>query len=589
MWVHVGRTRPANRDSISIELKVKSVPTRMSAMRWMSPAACACLGVAAGLAACSDDIEVPLGTTATSTGVGTAASTSGVGSQVASSGNGFSSGSGMTGPAFPIDPILEPGVPANVRDLFGDPAIGVPDGAPCLVEPEAGSLLPNNWLRPRFRYVPDAAHNLFEIRLHAASEPNDLVVYTADTTWTMPANLWALVGAGVQDEPIDVTVRAANFDGTAIVGDIAKVEGTITIAPVGAPGTIVYWTTSGGSSLKGFTVGDESVVLALAPAQVQMPTTGGQVTCVGCHTATPDGLFASYVAQSPWSNGLASIEQMTVGNRPPFLGAGAETFLATSDNLGIHTYSVGHWADGDRTMVTPSGSGASDLIWVDLEASVPTQGTAWDVIARTGDAFGAGAPTWSHDGNTIVYVSTDSEVTGRLDAGHADLYAVPYNNRAGGAATPIPGAAEAALSEYYPAFSPDDSLVAFNRIPDGQNMYNAANAEVFVIPTPGGTPTRLAANDPPACTGKSSPGITNSWPKWSPEAQIAGGRTFYWIIFSSTRGEAGNPQLYVTGVVVEGSVVTTYPALYLWNQPAAENNHTPAWDAFEIPPVPVPQ
>ena len=84
------------------------------------------------------------------------------------------------------------------------------------------------------------------------------------------------------------------------------------------------------------------------------------------------------------------------------------------------------------------------------------------------------------------------------------------------------------------------------------------------------------------CLGQTSPGITNSWPKWSPVASTASGRTYYWIIFSSTR--SGNPQLYVAGVIKdETGLVTTTPALYLWNQPAAENNHTPAWDTFIIP------
>ncbi len=36
-------------------------------------------------------------------------------------------------------------------------------------------------------------------------------------------------------------------------------------------------------------------------------------------------------------------------------------------------------------------------------------------------------------------------------------------------------------------------------------------------------------------------------------------------------------------MVEENDTLTTYPALYLWNQPANENNHTPAWDNFDIP------
>ena len=64
-------------------------------------------------------------------------------------------------------------------------------------------------------------------------------------------------------------------------------------------------------------------------------------------------------------------------------------------------------------------------------------------------------------------------------------------------------------------------------------------------------------------------------------ATSAGGATYYWLTFSSKRG-GGVPQLYVSPVVVSGTNVTTYPALYLWNQPAAESNHTPAWDKFDI-------
>lgn len=503
----------------------------------------------------------------------------------------FNTGGGMTGPVFPEEPILEDGVPPNAADLFGEAGTGAPTGGPCLFEPEIGSLLPNNWLRPRFRFTAPANHNLFEIRLHAESEPDDLVAYTTQPLWTMAEELWTLVSANVRDEPITVTVRSAQFDGTALVGEVTVgTSGPITIAPVAALGSIVYWTTSGGSALKGFEIGDESVVAALAPNQVQMQTNGGQVTCIGCHTSTPDGKFASFVGQGPWTNVLGSIEAANVGQAPSYLGTGAAQFLQASTELGIHTYSKAHFQPNDRIMVTPSGVGASSqLIWVDLEATQASQGEAWGIIARTGDNLGVGSPTWSHDGDRIVYVSTDVETTGRLDAGIGNLYSVPFNNRAGGAAAPVTGAATTEFAEYYPAFSPDDTLLAFNRIPTGQNMYNAGNAEVFVLPAIGGTPTRLAANDPTSCSGKTSPGVTNSWPKWSPEAKTNGGRTYYWLIFSSTRGELANPQLYVTAIVKEGTTVTTYPALYLWNQPPAENNHTPAWDVFEIPPVPPPR
>jgi len=43
-----------------------------------------------------------------------------------------------------------------------------------------------------------------------------------------------------------------------------------------------------------------------------------------------------------------------------------------------------------------------------------------------------------------------------------------------------------------------------------------------------------------------------------------------------------------TGLVVENGQPTSYSSIYLWNQPEVENNHTPAWDVFDIPPSPPP-
>jgi hypothetical protein len=119
-------------------------------------------------------------------------------------------------------------------------------------------------------------------------------------------------------------------------------------------------------------------------------------------------------------------------------------------------------------------------------------------------------------------------------------------------------------------------------------MYSQSSAEMYVIPASGGTATRLAANDPPACSGRTSPGVSNSWPKWGPTALEGNGSKYYWIVFSSTRSSSGNPQLYVTSVVQTGSKIATHGAIYLWNQPPTESNHTPAWDTFQVPAVPPP-
>jgi hypothetical protein len=483
--------------------------------------------------------------------------------------------------------------PPNAGDLFGAAGDGSASGGPCLVEPEVGSLFPRNWLRPRFRWVAAPGQNLFELRLKVANQERDLVVYTSRTTWTMPQAMWDALRRNSADVAMTVSIRGGAFDGTALTGVALGVRGDIGIAPVDAPGTIVYWTTAGGSSLKGFAMGEESVVTTLVPSQV----TQRSATCIGCHTSTPDGEFAAFsTEEGSWANALASVNPksgLPIGAPPSFLAAGAKASIERGP-VGISSFSQAHWRPGDRKMIASTPSG---LFVLDLEAT--SEGAARRTLERTGDAVqgtAAGAPNWSHDGRTIVYVATSASrlVDGRLGSGsgtddngaRADLHAVPYNGGAGGAVTAIPGASDPNVLEYYPAFSPDDTWIAFNRAPNDKNMYDQPLAEVYVVPSSGGTPVRLAANDPPACANAASPGITNSWPKWAPRVEAANGRRYYWLVFSSKRG-GSVPQLYVTPMVVAADAsVQTFAALYLWNQPEGEGNHTPAWEYFKIPSSP---
>src|SRR5262245_37104665 len=104
-------------------------------------------------------------------------------------GSGGSTGSGGTSPPpppvcngmctdFPADPIIDATAPTNAPTIFGAAGGGNAMGGPCLLEPVIGALFPNNWLRPRFRVAAASGQDLFEIRLHAGNQANDLVVYT---------------------------------------------------------------------------------------------------------------------------------------------------------------------------------------------------------------------------------------------------------------------------------------------------------------------------------------------------------------------------------------------------------------------------
>ena len=485
---------------------------------------------------------------------------------------------------FPATPVVDPSAPSTAQALFdGSPPRA--DGAPCITSPIPGTLMPRNWLRPRFEVAVAGSENLFEIDLAVAGFAHTLRIFTGSPSYALDAALWNGLRGSVTDRTITVTMRALTVDvsGAVALGPSAPATSSFVIAPVDAPGKIVYWALADDmgtkvGSLKGFGIGDESVENVLVPSQVQSRASND--TCIGCHTATPDGNSVGFtMGPQNYSNQVANVTAGAIGTTPSYATPAA---LATMQTLhGIPAYSRGHWSNGDRVALL---SDTGTLHWVEVD------GTTSGTLARTGDANKATEPTFSHDGNNVVYVSANAITDGRLDTGPADLYAVPYGSRAGGAALPLPGASDPSFTEYYPAFSPDDAFVAFTRVPNADSAYSNPEAEVFVLPFnkgKGGAAVRLAANDAATCqTALASPGLTNDWPKWSPQAVTANGKTYYWLTFSSKRTGTANAQLYITGIVVDGNgKVTSYPALYLWNQPSSDGNHTPSWDDFAIPSI----
>jgi hypothetical protein len=563
--------------------------------------------------------------------------------------------------------------PGNVASLFATP--DVTSGGPCIVEPPDGALFPDNWVRPRIRFTPaSSAQTLFRIRIHAARQNNDLVVYTRSKTWKIPKDVWTALAASTWGEDITVTVSAVSPSG----GAPASSKVTFQIAPANANGSIIYWAAVGKNPgqawLESFGVGDENAAVALTVPQAAWrsarsesgslstrTSTPGGIGCIGCHVAVPDRKSVVFLDDWPWDGVAAMVDPGDTGKIPPWLTPGGQDALGMPW-LGMMSLSTHVWNDlGKHLLVAafqgesqfpspmpqylfPDGGGptglapwgfqgsnewdvspASQLGWIDLSSPAPpiaapgtspsgdqlsiamagNRGTSWGILARDGDSSGVASPTWSHSGTTVVYTSTDASQSGRLNQGHADLWSVPYNDGAGGQAAPIPGSSDPSYNEYFPSYSPDDQFVAFNRTPDGDNMYYAPNAEVYVVQAAGGVATRLAANDPPACTGVKSPGATNSWAKWSPEYPSCGGRTYYWLVFSSARDRVQfatqsevTSQLYLTAMVVDSEKVFTFPAINIWNQHVTatvepyvgdtQSNHTPQWEGVDLPTPPPP-
>jgi len=543
---------------------------------------------------------------------------------------------------FSSSPINDPKSPSAIPGNPASQFSGSPSGAgPCVTEPEDGSLFPYNWTRPRIKWT--GASGLVQITVHADIEANDLVVYTTADNWIMDKDIWDGLRIHVHESDISVTVRAASGGATTVKFQVASAS---------AAGSIVYWAADPGSYwnqdvdtqndatsiLRGFTVGEEGVVAALVLSKVQQPSRAQSAnarkpTCIGCHSATPDSGFVSFVDNWPWDSVIAGIRSDNEGAELPSLLPGGLADL-NKPWAGPATFASQYWQTGKRMMVTTSAESSettpwstdtatpAKLVWYNLDSPTPPTLTSvganqqpiaqlaalnYGIIDRgADDARGVAFPTWSHDGSNIIYSSTNGGCKdGRLQQGATDLYMVPYNGGSGGEAKPVPGASDSKWEEYYAAYAPDDSMVLFDRIASGGIMYANPNAEMFFVPlgsAPGaGTAVRLAANDPVACTNKTSPGVNNHFPKWAPAAGTYNNRTYYWVIYSSNRdgitpvmGKDGTlrqiSQLYLTAISVEGGTYKTYKSIYLWWQqlPTDANpmvNTTPVWDMITIPPA----
>jgi hypothetical protein len=524
---------------------------------------------------------------------------------------------------FPAGPIIDEGTPTDAPSMFKGNASGA---GPCLLEPEDGTLFPQQWLRPRVKWT--GTSGLHRITIHSDAEDRDLVAYTNKDSWAMPKGIWTALSSHVTDHDITVTVRAQNG---------GESRSTFSVAPVSVGGSMVFWAVKPDevgrdltgpddeydSELRGFSVGDEGTVSVLRAKQVQQPSkdevgTVRPVKCIGCHAATPDDGFVGFIDDWPWNLAIAGVKPGNTGAPLPGLADGGLAAL----NLpwgGMMAFSKAFWNPGRRLVVLASSLqsyampdvGGNDqpgkLTWYNLDAAGPlTVDQQVGEVARLGDPRGAACPTWSHDGQRIVYSSTQGgNLDGALSAGTTDLYGVPFNDAKGGMAMPVPGASDPAFEEYYPAFSPDDALVAFTRVPAGESMYANRHAELAVVKVGEPQVVRLAANDPPKCSGKASPGINNHWPKWAPAA-LSGPdrRRYYFLLFSSNRADippvdrkypdpsmTGEAQIHVTQLYVSVVVdipengLHTYPAIYLWNQPTDTLNMTPIWENLTIPTV----
>jgi hypothetical protein len=448
--------------------------------------------------------------------------------------------------------VIGPGADAGSPGKF----IGStdPSRAPTLIYPDDGVLVPPNLNELEFHFMPGAGNTLFELAFVGAAI--DLRIYFTcqpigsgcgftpdESTWTILADAqrgetaatWTLRGVdGASPGTVGVSAsRALSFGQQDIVGGL------------------YYWN-AGAGAIRRYDFGrrGQTAEPFLDAARA------GATTCVGCHVLSRDGTRIAVGMDIPAPSPYKVFDVATrtaLYSQGSMFGGGSNFFSFSPDSSEIMT------------------SNGIDTVWRNAATGVAIA----DPLVQ-----GATMPDWSADGLNLVVSRPGMTIPcfpggfcGAPGVDSASLEVVPWNGSMWG--SPRSLVAFGGQNNYYPAWSPDNGWVMFNRSPSNTNSFDAPDAEVWIVAGAGGTPIQMAR----ASTGG------DSWPKWAPDVQPYRGGTLMWFTFSSRRAyglrsTGGTSQLWMSAfdpAKAASGMDPSTPAFWLPFQEPASGNHIAQW------------
>jgi tetratricopeptide (TPR) repeat protein len=167
-------------------------------------------------------------------------------------------------------------------------------------------------------------------------------------------------------------------------------------------------------------------------------------------------------------------------------------------------------------------------------------------------------PVWSPDGKYLVFARAEAQdpyPAGRKMAEYPndpaevpmryDLYRIPFNDGKGGAPEAIEGASQNGMSNSFPKISPDGRWLVFVQARNGQLL--RPDSRLYIVPAAGGKARLMNCNTP----------LMNSWHSFSPNGR--------WLVFSS-KSRSPYTQMFLTHIDAEGRDT---PAILIENSTAA--------------------
>src|SRR5262249_30088342 len=117
-------------------------------------------------------------------------------------------------------------------------------------------------------------------------------------------------------------------------------------------------------------------------------------------------------------------------------------------------------------------------------------------------------PDWSPDDTRIAYAQPGSTAPGSNPGVQRGSIVTVDSHTFGNPPTLLASTGD---NNYYPSYSPDGSLIVFNKSGNGNDSYDQPDARVYLVGANGG---------PAVLQATASPIGGDSWPKWSPEPHM---------------------------------------------------------------------
>lgn len=414
--------------------------------------------------------------------------------------------------------VVGTGTPGNAPDLFGNATTGAdPTRAPAIEYPIDRAVSPRNIPPIEIQWTA-AGNDLFHITL--ASSFLTVDVYTTAVQATLAAADWDAVAGTAAGEDLTIVV-----EGLAQAAPTTKYAGggaAITMSHDVIDRTAIYYWASSQGNIMSQTFGDPS-----APSVVKNG-------CTSCHsvnrTATRIGysrcvandcnqLYAGFLHYDPvaaaWVESVDANAKAIHGSYTTFAPLG-NPFSTDSQSVAIVSM-----ANGTLAMFDPDTGTA-----VAANLDVATHGPGAPRAALMAD--------WSADGTRVVFASTPH--AGQwIDLSDGSIAMMSYNYTGGQHVfgepqfiipNPINLPTGTYTNFFFPSFSPDSALIAFDAARSGwRNFQNAGSAgqRLMLADAGGAWITDLTALN----GGNVDSDIT--WAHWAPTVSS----DYYWLVFSS--------------------------------------------------------